>query len=48
MKTKLKPRLVFEAVITRKDGSKEDLGVISETRDLNIIKRFIRKVRGNG
>ena len=48
MDTKTKPRLIIEAVIIRKDGKTEDLGRIAETKDLNIIQKFIRSVKGNG
>lgn len=47
MQAKTKPRVIVEAVVIRKDGTRQDLGVISDSKK-NIINNFIRKVKGNG
>lgn len=47
MQTKTKPRVIVEAVVIRKDGTRKDLGVISDSKK-NIINNLIRKVKGNG
>ena len=48
MHTKMKPQLVIEAEIIRKDGTKEKLGKISKSDDVNLIQKFIRSVKKNG
>jgi len=48
MNAKAKPKLTIEAVVIHKDGTRKDLGVIAETKDLNIVQKFLRSVRGNG
>lgn len=47
MKTKAKPRVIVKATIIRKDGTREDLGVISDSKE-NIFKKLIRKVKCDG
>lgn len=37
--------VTIEAVVTRKDGTVEDLGVVSKK---SLIDKILRKVKGNG
>lgn len=42
MDAKSKPRIVIEAVIIRKNGTIEDLGVISGDRKETLAKKILR------
>lgn len=43
MTAKTKPRVTIEAVITRADGTIENLGVIASTKKGNIIQKLLRR-----
>jgi hypothetical protein len=41
---KSKPNVTISAVITRADGTVEDLGVIASTKQGNVFTKFIKKI----
>ena len=45
MQSKLKPRIIVEAVVIRKDGTQEKLGVISDSKKENLFRRILRRVK---
>ncbi len=46
MEAKIRPRVIIEAVIIRADGTKEDLGVIADSREGTV--QIEKKVEDNG
>jgi len=48
MIAKARPRVTIEAVIIRADGTREDLGVIADSKKSGILQKLIRKVKNNG
>ena len=44
MTAKTKSRVTIEAVITRADGTKENLGIIASTKE-NIFKKILRRIK---
>jgi hypothetical protein len=48
MQTETKAEVTIEAVIIRKDGTREELGVIASTKNntVNASKNFLSKLKG--
>lgn len=44
MTANAKPRVTIEAVITRADGTKIDMGIIASTKE-NIFKKLLRRIK---
>jgi len=44
--SKIKPTVTLSAVITRADGTVEDLGIISQTKGTRKLHNFIKKIGG--
>lgn len=42
-----KPRVIIEAVITRADGTVENLGAIADSKKGTVFEKIIRTVKGN-
>ena len=40
-----KPRVIVSAIITRADGTKEDMGVISDSKNDKFVKKLKKKVK---